>query len=122
MADEIGVMVIAVVIAVGVMMVFAGPISRFVHKHPTIKMLALAFLIAIGMLLFAEGLSQHVPKGYVYTAMAFALMVEFLNIRASSKKRTQPVELHQPYVAEDGAIVADPVAANRAAPLTRPDA
>ena len=121
MVDEIGVMIVAVVIAVGVMMAFAGPISRFVHKHPTIKMLALAFLIAIGMLLFAEGLNQHVPKGYVYTAMAFALIVEFLNIRASSKKKTQKVELHEPYVAEDGAIV-DPTALGRPAPLTRPDA
>ena len=121
MADDIGVMVIAVVIAVGVMMVFAGPISRFVHKHPTIKMLALAFLIAIGMLLFAEGLNQHVPKGYVYTAMAFALLVEGLNIRASAKKKTQKVELHQPYISEDGVAV-PPSAINRPAPITRPDA
>ena len=121
MADEIMVMVIAVVIAVGVMMAFAGPISRFVHKHPTIKMLALAFLIAIGMLLFAEGLNQHVPKGYVYTAMAFALLVEFLNIRSSSRKHTKKVELHEPYMTEDGAIV-DPTALGRPAPLTRPDA
>ena len=121
MADEIGVMVIAVVIAVGVMMAFAGPISRFVHKHPTIKMLALAFLIAIGMLLFAEGLNQHVPKGYVYTAMAFALLVEFLNIRASAKKKTTKVELHQAYLSEDGAIV-DPAAPRRPTPITRPDA
>ena len=121
MADEIGVMVIAVVIAVGVMMVFAGPISRFVHRHPTIKMLALAFLIAIGMLLFAEGLNQHVPKGYVYSAMAFALLVEALNIRASAKKKTQKVELHEPYIAEDGVAV-PPSAIGRPAPITRPDA
>ena len=121
MADEIMVMVIAVVIAVGVMMAFAGPISRFVHKHPTIKMLALAFLIAIGMLLFAEGLNQHVPKGYVYSAMAFALLVEFLNIRSSSRKNTKKVELHEPYMAEDGVVV-DPTALGRPAPLTRPDA
>src|SRR5690606_29039420 len=90
MADEIAVMIIAVVIAVGVMMAFATPISNFVHEHPTVKMLALAFLILIGVNLVAEGLGQHIPKGYIYTAMVFSLAVEFLNLRA--KKAQPPVE------------------------------
>ena len=90
MADEIMVMIIAVVVAVGVMMVGAGPISRFVQKHPSVKMLALAFLILIGVTLFMEGLNQHVSKGYIYSAMAFSLLVEFLNIRSSAKKKNPP--------------------------------
>ena len=93
MADEIMVMIIAVVVAVGVMMAGAGPISRFVQQHPSIKMLALAFLILIGVTLVMEGFNQHVSKGYIYTAMAFSLLVEFLNIR-TSKKNTPPVQLH----------------------------
>ncbi|MEM8598730.1 MAG: TerC family protein [Bacteroidota bacterium] len=96
MADDIAVMVIAVVIAVGIMMISAGPVSDFVHKHPTVKMLALAFLILIGVTLIAEGLNQHIPKGYIYSAMAFSLFVEVLNLRAKSAKKTppSPVELH----------------------------
>jgi predicted tellurium resistance membrane protein TerC len=100
MADEIGVMIVAVVLAVGVMLFSAGPISNFVHKHPTLKMLALAFLILIGVTLVAEGLGQHISKGYIYTAMAFSLIVEMLNIRVTRKG--PPVELHEPYAA-DGA-------------------
>ena len=99
MADDIMVMVIAVVIAVGVMMVGAGPISNFVHKHPTVKMLALAFLILIGVTLVAEGMGQHISKGYIYTAMAFALIVEFLNIRSKRGNQTPSVELLEPYAA-----------------------
>src|SRR5690606_2951601 len=90
MADEIAVMVIAVVIAIGVMMVFATSISNFVHRHPTVKMLALAFLILSGVTLVAEGLNQHIGKGYIYSAMAFSLLVELLNIRA--KRKAPPVE------------------------------
>ena len=90
MADEIMVMIIAVVVAVGVMMVGAGPISRFVQEHPSLKMLALAFLILIGVTLLMEGLNQHVSKGYIYSAMAFSLVVEFLNIRSSRKKGAPP--------------------------------
>ncbi len=101
MADDIMVMIIAVVIAVGVMMAGAGPISNFVHKHPTVKMLALAFLILIGVTLVAEGLGQHISKGYIYTAMAFALIVEFLNIRSKRGNKTPSVELIEPY-AEEG--------------------
>jgi len=81
MARAIWVMVTAVVLAVGAMLVFAGPVSDFVERHPTVKMLALAFLILIGVMLVAEGCGQHVNKGYIYFAMAFSLAVEFLNLR-----------------------------------------
>ena len=96
MANEIAVMVAAVVIAVGVMLFAADPISRFVEAHPTVKMLALSFLLLIGMALVAEGVGQHIPKGYVYFAMGFSVFVEMLNLRAR-KKKTAPVELHQRY-------------------------
>ncbi len=82
MADQIAVMVAAVVIAVAVMMLFAGPVSDFVERNPTIKMLALSFLLLIGVMLVAESLGQHVSKGYIYFAMAFSLLVELLNLRA----------------------------------------
>jgi predicted tellurium resistance membrane protein TerC len=82
MADQIAVMVLAVVIAVAIMMLFAGPVSDFVERNPTIKMLALSFLMLIGVMLVADGLGQHIPKGYVYFAMAFSLGVEILNLRA----------------------------------------
>lgn len=81
MANQIGVMVAAVVIAVGVMMLSAEPIARFVENHPTVKMLALSFLLLIGMSLVAEGLDQHIPKGYLYFAMGFSVFVEALNLR-----------------------------------------
>jgi len=87
MAQSIPVMVTAIVIAVGVMFIFAGAISRFVEKHPTIKMLALSFLILIGFVLIMDGLGNHVPKGYIYTAMAFSLGVEMINIRLIHKIR-----------------------------------
>ena len=86
MVDEIAIMIIAVVLAVIVMMVFAGPVSGFVGRHPTIKMLALSFLLLIGMNLVAEGLGFHIPKGYTYFAMAFALFVEMLNFKMRSRK------------------------------------
>ncbi len=85
MAKEVAVMVAAVVIAVGVMIAFAEPVSRFVSRHPTTQMLALSFLILIGVMLFAEGLGQHIDKGYVYFAMAFSLVVEVLNLRLRKK-------------------------------------
>ncbi|WP_194722937.1 TerC family protein [Noviherbaspirillum malthae] len=81
MVDEIAVMVAAVVVSVGLMMFFAGPIGRFVSAHPTIKMLALSFLVVVAVVLIAEGFGHHVPKGYIYSAMAFSLVVEMLNIR-----------------------------------------
>jgi predicted tellurium resistance membrane protein TerC len=90
------VMVVAVVISVGVMQLSAGSISRFIHRHPTVKVLALAFLIMIGTLLVAEGFEVHVPKGYVYFAMAFSMGVEFLNMRLRARSNAAPVELRQP--------------------------
>ena len=100
MADEVAVMVAAVVIAVGFMMAFAGPISGFVERHPTVKILALSFLLLIGVSLIAEGLDQHIPKGYIYFAMAFSVLVEILNQRVR-KPGTPPVRLHEPYAARD---------------------
>jgi predicted tellurium resistance membrane protein TerC len=93
MVDQLSVMVIAVVVAVGFMLVFSGAISRFVNEHPTIKILALSFLILIGVLLVAEGFGQHIPKGYIYFAMAFSVGVEMLNMRMR-KLAAQPVHLH----------------------------
>jgi predicted tellurium resistance membrane protein TerC len=100
MADEVAVMVIAIVLAVAVMMLAARPIGEFVDRHPTIKMLALSFLILVGFALIAEGLDFHVPKGYIYFAMAFSVAVELLNIRmrARAKRRraaTEPVRLRK---------------------------
>jgi predicted tellurium resistance membrane protein TerC len=96
MVDEILIMIIAVVIAIVFMMLFSGKISAFVHKHPTIKMLALSFLLLIGISLVAEGLDQHIPKGYIYFAMAFSVFVEMLNMRMK-KKTQEPVILREPY-------------------------
>ena len=99
MVDEIVIMIAAVVIAASVMVFTATPLANFVERHPTVKMLALAFLVVVGVVLIAEGFGHHVPKGYVYTAMAFSLVVEMLNIRMR-KRSAQPVHLHSPYVAE----------------------
>ena len=99
MVKEVGVMIAAVVAAVIVMMLFARRIGEFVERHPTIKMLALAFLLAIGMMLVADGLGHHVPKGYLYFAMAFSLFVETLNLRA--RERAKPVHLRQPYTSKE---------------------
>lgn len=96
MANQLWVMVTAVIIAVGFMMLFSGKISAFVESHPTIKMLALSFLILIGVALIGDGLDMHLPKGYIYFAMAFSVMVEMLNLRL---RRSQPVKLHNPYEA-----------------------
>ncbi len=94
--NYVPVMIAAVIIAMGVMFAFVNQISNFVDRHPTIKMLALAFLILIGSMLVAEGFHQHIPKGYIYFAMAFAVGVEMLNTRIRSKP-SKPVTLHQPY-------------------------
>jgi predicted tellurium resistance membrane protein TerC len=96
MVNELQVMILAIVIAVGVMMVFAETVSAFIERHPTVKMLALSFLLLIGLTLFVEGLGQHVPKGYVYFAMGFAIFVEVLNLRVRAGT-SRPVVLHQPY-------------------------
>lgn len=87
MVDEIGVMVAAVVASVGVMMIAAEPISRFVNQHPAVKVLALAFLIMIGVALIGEGLGFHIPKGYIYFSMAFSVGVEFINIRLKNRSK-----------------------------------
>jgi predicted tellurium resistance membrane protein TerC len=96
MADDIAVMILAVVIAVAVMLVSAGPISDFVERHPTVKMLALSFLILIGVSLLGEGFEQHIPKGYIYFAMGFSIFVEMINLRVRGKA-AEPVQLHKPY-------------------------
>lgn len=97
MVDQVAIMIIAIVLAVVVMMFAAGPIGTFVDRHPTIKMLALSFLIMIGLALIGEGSGLHIPKGYIYFAMAFSVAVEMLNIRMRAKQ-TQPVQLkrHMP--------------------------
>ena len=107
MADEIMVMIIAVVIAVGVMMLSAGKISTFIEKHPTIKMLALSFLLLIGFTLIAEGLGTHVPKGFIYSAMGFSLFVEALNIKLRTKTKP-PVKLRNPRLEESLDAVTEP--------------
>ncbi len=100
MVDDVRIMIAAVVGSVALMMLFAGPIGRFVSDHPTIKMLALSFLVVVGVVLVAEGLDHHVPKGFVYFAMAFSLGVEMLNIRMR-KKSAQPLRLHPPQMPGD---------------------
>ena len=97
MVDDISIMISAVVIAVAFMMVFAAPISNFVERHPTFKMLALSFLLLIGFTLIAEGWDRHIPKGYIYAAMAFSVFVEALNLKLR-KTSGEPVKLHEPYV------------------------
>jgi predicted tellurium resistance membrane protein TerC len=96
MADEIAIMVAAVVLAVGVMMFSAGPISSFVNRHPTLKILALSFLLLIGLSLVGEGVGLHVPKGYIYFAIGFSVFVELINLRV--RRVAPPVHLHEPYV------------------------
>ncbi|HMQ05272.1 MAG TPA: TerC family protein [Pyrinomonadaceae bacterium] len=100
-SDEYGpngiwIMIAAVLISIAAMMAFAGPIGNFVHRHPTVKMLALAFLLLIGVMLVAEGFHQKIPKGYIYFAMAFSVMVEFLNMKLRAKSKA-PVELKDPF-------------------------
>jgi predicted tellurium resistance membrane protein TerC len=99
MVDELSIMIAAVIIAALVMIFSAGPISGFVDKHPTIKMLALSFLLLIGFTLIVEGLHQHIPKGYIYFAMGFSIFVEMLNLRLREKAE-KPVSLREAYVAD----------------------
>jgi predicted tellurium resistance membrane protein TerC len=96
MVDELWVMITAVITSVAIMMVAAEPISAFVHRHPTVKMLALSFLLLIGLSLLLEGFGQHIPKGYVYFAMGFSVFVEMINLRVRAK--ASPVHLRDPYV------------------------
>ena len=95
MAEDVAVMIIAVIIAVGVMLLSSSAISEFVDRHPTVKILALSFLLLIGVSLIGEGLDQHIPKGYIYFAMAFSVFVEMINLRIRAK--ADPVQLHQAY-------------------------
>src|SRR5215470_74685 len=97
MAEEVTIMITAVILAVGVMMFSAGPISAFVNRHPTVKVLALSFLLLIGVALVGDGLGMHIPKGYIYFAMGFSVLVEVINLRVRKLSAT-PVRLHQPYV------------------------
>jgi len=99
MVDRVEVMIAAVIASVALMMIFAGTIGRFVSDHPTIKMLALSFLVVVGVVLIAEGFDHHVPKGYIYFAMAFSLGVEALNI-SMRKRSKKPAALHSPYASE----------------------
>jgi predicted tellurium resistance membrane protein TerC len=99
MVDELWVMITAVIVSVGIMMVAAEPISAFVHRHPTVKMLALSFLLLIGLSLLLEGFGQHIPKGYVYFAMGFSVFVEMINLKVRTK--TTPVQLRDPFVKDE---------------------
>jgi predicted tellurium resistance membrane protein TerC len=94
MADHVEIMIAAVIIAVGVMMLASESISHFVNKHPTVKMLALSFLLLIGVSLIAESFDQHIPKGYIYFAMAFSVFIEVLNLKMRSRSE-KPVKLHE---------------------------
>jgi predicted tellurium resistance membrane protein TerC len=100
MANQIEVMIAAVIIAVGVMLVASGPISRFVNDRPTLKILALSFLLLIGISLIAEGFAFHIPKGYIYFAMGFSFFVEMLNQRLRDREKIRPIKLRRAYVEE----------------------
>ena len=102
MVDHIEIMIIAVIVSAAVMIFTSGPIGEFVERHPTIKILALSFLLLIGFTLVVEGLHQHIPKGYIYFAMGFSVMVEMINLRIRGK--SEPVALHTPYAAEAVAV------------------
>ncbi len=110
MVDQIEIMIAAVVIAAVVMVFTSGPLGNFVEHHPTIKMLALSFLLMIGFTLVVEGLHQHIPKGYIYFAMGFSVLVEMLNLRMARKAGRKPVNLRVPYKVSELATVAVPVA------------
>ena len=103
MVDERWVMVTAILISIGFMLAFARPIGDFVERHPTVKVLALSFLIMIGLVLIADGFGQHIPKGYIYAAMAFSVFVELINlwIRRRAKRQVEPVALHERYSGPD---------------------
>jgi len=103
MVDRIEIMIAAVVVSIAFMMFFAGSVSAFVAKHPTVKMLALSFLLLIGTTLVADGLGFHVPKGYIYFAMGFSVFVEMINMRL--RKKSVPVDLHERYAPDDAAGV-----------------
>ena len=107
MVEQVSIMIAAVIVSIIAMMLFAGTIGAFVQKHPTVKMLALAFLLLIGVTLLAEGFHQKIPKGYIYFAMAFSVVVEILNMRL--RKKADPVHLHNAYSDEDEAKAVQPI-------------
>jgi len=122
MADDVEVMIAAVIVAVGVMFVASGPVAKFVADHPTTKMLALAFLLLIGVSLVADGLGFHIPKGYIYAAMAFSVLVEAINIIASGRKRARAGGAHAPvapFTGATGSVGADQGAAAARKPGAR---
>ena len=102
MVDQLWVMVTAILISIAFMLLFAKPLGEFVDRHPTVKILALSFLIMIGLVLIADGFGQHIPKGYIYAAMAFSVFVELINlwIRRRAQRNVPPVKLHEKYVAD----------------------
>ncbi len=116
MVDELMIMIIAVVVAAGIMVFTSGPIGEFVEKHPTVKMLALSFLLMIGFTLVVEGLHQHIPKGYVYFAMGFSIFVEMINLRVRDS-HTKPVNLRDAYKETKEAVQLEPVAVGASAPV-----
>ena len=116
MVDHIEIMVIAVIVAAGVMIFVAGPVSHFVEHHPTVKMLALSFLLLIGFTLVAEAFDVTIPKGYIYFAMGFSVLVEMLNLRVRSQVR--PVNLREPYAAEKR-LELQPVMVEASAPVVK---
>ena len=101
MVEQVAIMIAAVIVAIVFMMVFAGAVAHFVQRHPTVKMLALSFLLLIGLTLLVEAFDMHIPKGYVYFAMGFSIFVEMLNLRL--RRKSKPVSLHERYVADGGA-------------------
>ena len=115
MAEHVAIMIAAVVIAVGIMLFAAAPLSAFVERHPTVKMLALSFLLLIGTALVAEGWGLVIPKGYIYFAMAFSVFVELLNLRVRAR-HDRPVELRPTYVKESPEADALPRSPARAGP------
>lgn len=119
MVDELAIMIIAVIVAAGVMIFTAGPLGEFVEKHPTIKILALSFLLLIGFTLIVEGLHQHIPKGYVYFAMGFSVFVEMLNLRVRGT-HVEPVSLREPYKADSLELHSSPVAVKAVTTKTDP--
>lgn len=98
MVDQVEIMIAAVIVAIVFMMVFAGTVAHFVQRHPTVKMLALSFLLLIGLTLLVEAFDVHIPKGYVYFAMGFSVFVEMLNLRL--RKKSEPISLHERYIAD----------------------
>jgi len=115
--NEVIIMIMAVIVSIGVMMFFSGAISRFIQQHPSMEVLALGFLILIGFMLFIEALHYPVPKGYIYFAVAFSLLIELTNIRVVRKRKTEPVKLHKPFNEEEieeavGQVEVEPVYSN----------